>query len=262
MGLQPDQADAIRSKAVEVDPMIFMPPQIREALASIGVGPSGGGAVSSTCPAGLDGTIGTSSNATPAATGDALEAYEERKIDPDIQELCDKFFIEERHCKRLDEVMRSRPDTFAADLEKLQCKFERARNPNALLVSKMREMVEGTFVGMIAPCAVQNAMARKYKLDAPAVSKLADILGRCDEPKKQQYLEDLDRHLAAAARPSALVMMMLKKISEGAPLGKPSAAQPGSYADLQRDKEDRSRRGRSRSRERGRSRDRDRGRRE
>lgn len=178
-------------------------------------------------------------------------------MDPDVQELCDHFHIEERHCKTLHDIMKKRRDSFSEDLEKLYNKLEQANSPNGLLVVKMREMVDGTFVGMIRPCANLLALSKKFKLDAPAETKLADILGRYDPERKADYIKELEKHLEVAGRPSAIVMMMLKKISDGMPLGKVGAPQAGSWAARQ----NQDNRGKSRSRDRGRKKSRSRSRR-
>eukprot|EP00928_Gymnodinium_smaydae_P034932 TRINITY_DN24657_c0_g1_i1.p2 TRINITY_DN24657_c0_g1~~TRINITY_DN24657_c0_g1_i1.p2 ORF type:complete len:348 (-),score=74.85 TRINITY_DN24657_c0_g1_i1:265-1308(-) len=184
---------------------------------------------------------------------------EDTSMDPDVQEMCDHFHIEERHCKTLNSIMKKRKETFSADIEKLYNKLEQANNPNGLLVVKMREMVDGSFVGMIRPCADLLAISKKFKLDSPAETKLADILGRYDEVKKKDYLKELEKHLEVAARPSAIVMLMLKKISDGQSLGKVGAPQAGSLAarnqepkGRERDRDRKERKSRSRSRSRGR----------
>merc|ERR1712187_114028 len=129
---------------------------------------------------------------------------------------------------------------------------------NGLFVVKMREMVDGTFVGMIRPCADLLALSKKFKLDSAAETKIADILGRYDPDRKRDYIKELEKHLEVAARPSAICMLMLKKISDGQSLGKVGAPQAGSWAakNQQDGRRDRERRSRSRDR-RDRDRDRD-----
>eukprot|EP00435_Cladocopium_sp_Y103_P049530 s1409_g15.t1 len=91
----------------------------------------------------------------------AAEPEDSNLIDPD--ELCDYFHIEERHARRLNEIMKNRQETFVPDLERLLAGdfmifsqylwlydvLERANSPAGLLVVKMREMEEGTFVGKV-----------------------------------------------------------------------------------------------------------------
>merc|ERR1719436_1427428 len=102
-------------------------------------------------------------------------------IDPDVQELCDYFHIEERHARRLSDIMKNRQKTFVEDMERLYDVLERANSPAGLLVVKMREMEEGTFVGKAKADKELVAISKKYKLDDQAESKLADILARYDE---------------------------------------------------------------------------------
>merc|ERR1719171_364485 len=68
-------------------------------------------------------------------------------LDPDVVELCDHFHIEDPKVRRLNDLMKNRPDTFRSDLAKLWDTLEEARNPTALLVVKMKEMEDGSFRG-------------------------------------------------------------------------------------------------------------------
>merc|ERR550525_40110 len=161
-------------------------------------------------------------------------------IDPDVQELCDYFHIEERHARRLSDIMKNRQDTFVEDLERLYDVLERANSPAGLLVVKMREMEEGTFVGKVKADKELAAISKKYKLDDQAESKLADILARYDDAKRKEYLVEIEKHLEVSNRPSAMAMMLLRKLGEGQPLGRPGPPAPGSYLDkIQRDRADR-----------------------
>merc|ERR1719373_955152 len=98
----------------------------------------------------------------------------------------------------------------------------------------MREMEEGTFVGKAKADKDLAAMSKKFKLDDQAESKLADILARYDEKKRKEYLVEIEKHLEVSNRPSAMAMMLLRKLGEGQSLGKPGPPAPGSYADRQR----------------------------
>merc|ERR1719291_1326830 len=99
--------------------------------------------------------------------------YESDMIDPDVQELCDYFHIEERHARRLSDIMKKRQDTFVEDIERLYDVLERANSPAGLLVVKMREMEEGIFVGKAKADKDLQAMSKKYGLDDQAEGKLA-----------------------------------------------------------------------------------------
>ncbi|CAE7743645.1 unnamed protein product, partial [Symbiodinium pilosum] len=161
----------------------------------------------------------------------ASEEVDNNLIDPDVQELCDYFHIEERHARRLSDIMKNRQETFVEDMERLYDVLERANSPAGLLVVKMREMEEGTFVGKVKADKDLAAVSKKYKLDEQAESKLADILARYDDARRKEYLIEIERHLEVSNRPSAMAMMLLRKLGEGQPLGKPGQAAPGSYLD-------------------------------
>merc|ERR1711959_506002 len=145
--------------------------------------------------------------------------------------MCDHFHIEDRHSKRLNSLMKNRQDTFVEDIERLWDVLERAREPAGLLTVKMREMEEGTFMGKQKPDEKLKAMIKKFKLDDQAESKLADILARYDPEKKAAYYQEIDKHLEVSNRPSAMVMMLLRKLGDGSPLGRVGRPAPGSYLD-------------------------------
>merc|ERR1712226_566975 len=127
--------------------------------------------------------------------------------------------------------MKGRQETFVEDLERLWDVLERAREPNGLLTVKMREMEDGTFIGKQKPDEKLKALTKKFQLDDQAESKLADILARYDAEKKKTYFEEIERHLEASNRPSAMVMMLLRKLGEGQSLGRPGPPAPGSFID-------------------------------
>lgn len=150
-------------------------------------------------------------------------------------------------------------DTFEGDMLKLWEKLEDAREPAGLLVVKMREMEEGKFVGKQKTDKELLAISKKYSLDGTAEARLADILARFDEAKRKEMYAELEKHLEVSNRPSAMVMMLLRKLSEGLPLGRPGPPAPGSYVDRKNKecKEKGSEKDRDRDRDRDR-RDRDR----
>merc|ERR1712194_499581 len=75
------------------------------------------------------------------------------------------------------------------------------------------------------------------KLDEQAQSKLADILARFDDEKRAAYYQEVDKHLEVSNRPSAMVMMLLRKLGAGDPLGRVGHPAPGSFlANQERDR--------------------------
>merc|ERR1719512_537505 len=162
--------------------------------------------------------------------------------DPDIVELFDHFHIDPRHLSRFQMLMEKREKSFAGDMLKLWELLEQARSPEGMLVSKMREMECGTFIGKTVPDDELMELSKKFKLDAQAEGKLSDVLAKYEPERRREYMKDIEKHLEVSARPSATVMMFLKKIGEGLPLGKPGSPAPGCYLDRQRKEKEDSRR--------------------
>merc|ERR1719253_2058665 len=171
--------------------------------------------------------------------------------DPDIVELFDHFQIDTRHLERFCRSMEKRAETFEGDMLKIWELCEQARSPEGMLVSKIKEMEDGIFVGKTIPDETLMNMSKKYKLDKPAESKLSDVLAKYDKERRKEYLDDLDAHLATSSRPSAMVMMFLKKLGTGQPLGKPGKAAPGSFAFKQQEDQKKGRSGGGRDDRRG-----------
>lgn len=187
---------------------------------------------------------------------------------PDVQELAEHFQLDERIAKQLDEIMKTRAETFEGDLIALWDILETARNPAGLLHVKIKEMQDGTFVGLPKLAKDVRDMSRMYQLDDQATRKLAEALEKRAATRKED-VELLHKHLETSNKPSARVMMMLGKLRTGQPLGDPDQRiAKGSYLDrMEQGREEKSKerrrsrgRGRSRSRSRGRRRSRSRGR--
>merc|ERR1719199_1413689 len=85
--------------------------------------------------------------------------------DPDIVELFDHFQIDTRHLERFCRSMEKRHDTFEGDMLKIWELCEQARIPEGMLVSKIKEMEDGIFVGKTVPDEALADMSKKYKLD-------------------------------------------------------------------------------------------------
>merc|ERR1719401_1738900 len=163
--------------------------------------------------------------------------------DPDIVELFDHFQIDSRHLDRFCRSMEKRELTFEGDMLKIWELCEQARSPEGMLVSKIKEMEDGIFVGKTVPDKSLLELSKKYKLDREAESKLCDVLAKYDKERRKEYMEELESHLSVSARPSAMVMMSLKKLGTGQSLGKPGRVAPGSYAAKQQDERKQSGRG-------------------
>ena len=58
----------------------------------------------------------------------------------------------------------------------------------------------------------RGLVGARYKLDEQAESKLADILARYDDARRKEYLIEIERHLEVSNRPSAMAMLLLRKL--------------------------------------------------
>lgn len=148
-----------------------------------------------------------------------------QRIDPDVAELCEHFTIEDRIMLKLNEVMRGRKETFAGDMEKLWDELTNARSAAGLLMAKIRQIQEGTFVGKNrAPASVQKLIDR-YRLDTDARTKLTGFM--CSRPATmEQDLFEIERRCETSNNPSATVMMMIVKMAKGEKLPEPLKGTP------------------------------------
>merc|ERR1719498_2018921 len=112
----------------------------------------------------------------------------------------------------LDMQMKRRKNT-EDDVKALWEILEGARNPSGLLRVKIREMEEGTFRGTATPDKDVEDLARKFSLDAQASAKLAEVLSKREDRKKD--LRQIAKHLELSNKPSSLVMLMLKDLRNG-----------------------------------------------
>merc|ERR1719440_454551 len=111
----------------------------------------------------------------------AADAYDQARnvgIAPEVAELCEHFAIDERATKALDQEMKKRQATFKEDLEALYISIEGARNPSGMLMLKVKDMMQGQFRGMSALDKEVQDFAKRYKLDAQAAVKLAEVLDK------------------------------------------------------------------------------------
>ncbi|CAE7485643.1 unnamed protein product, partial [Symbiodinium pilosum] len=129
---------------------------------------------------------------------------DDEPIDPEIQELCDYFNIEDRWIKRLNETMKKRQDTKAEDIEKLYETLERARSPTGLLTVKIGEMESGRFIGKVKPDKEVERLARKFKLDDPVASRFTELIHRRKKDNEidrmHKDLNTIEQHLKYCKR--------------------------------------------------------------
>merc|ERR1719352_1719232 len=79
--------------------------------------------------------------------------------------------------------------------------------------------MNGTFRGMSALDKTVQEFAKKYKLDAQAAVKLAEVLSNREDAEGD--MTKIGKHLERSNKPSALMMMLLKNLREGKPVKDP-----------------------------------------
>lgn len=147
------------------------------------------------------------------------------RIDPDVAELCEHFTIEDRIMLKLNEVMQSRHDSFAGDMEKLWEELSHARSPAGLLMAKIRQIQDGSFVGKVKTPREVQRLIEKYRLDSDARTKLTGFI--CSRPDSQEKdLCEIEKRLENSGNPSATVMTMIVKLHRGEKLPEPLRGTP------------------------------------
>ncbi|CAE7657848.1 unnamed protein product [Symbiodinium necroappetens] len=144
---------------------------------------------------------------------------DEKDVKQSIKELQARFKLDDRIVRDLAGQMKKRRDTSREDMQALWEILGGARNPAGLLRVKIREMEDGKFRGTLTPDKDVEELAKKFNLDAQAAAKLAEVLSRRDDRKKD--LRQIQKHLQLSNRPSSLVMLMLKDMRNGLPIRDP-----------------------------------------
>jgi len=189
-----------------MNPMMMMMMQQMQQMQQKSQGTGGGGG-------------GNSAGSKVESRPSAPEPDDDDAIDPDVQELCDYFNIEDRWIKRLNETMKKRQDTKAEDLEKLYETLERARSPTGLLTVKIGEMESGRFIGKVKPDKEVERLARKFRLDDPVASRFTELIHRRKKDgeidRMHKDLNTIEQHLRHCKRANALATLLVGKLLEG-----------------------------------------------
>jgi len=182
----------------------------------------------------------------------ALEWEQEKassgNMEPEIIELAHHFNLTDRHSRMLDEQLKKRNNTYEDDIAAMYEILKGAKNPADLLMVSIRWMSEGIFRGTLTPNPDVEKAAKKYKLDAPSACKLAEVLESRKDPDED--LRKIGTHLERSNKPSSLVMMMLRDLKQGKPIGDCKQT-PAIGSFLHREENKKNQRGGGRSRSRG-----------
>merc|ERR1719343_655707 len=146
----------------------------------------------------------------PAMPGESQAAassqVDQLAVDPQVRDLCRTFNIEDRLMRKLDTVMKKRPESFDEDIQTLR---ERLGEPRADIGVLITQLDKGLFVSLGCMPKDMVALVKKYGLDDRASQRLAESMMKRKDTMKDD-LKDLDVRLASAERPSGLLMTLLQ----------------------------------------------------
>merc|ERR1719356_493043 len=164
----------------------------------------------------MPGMIGTHTSASqaPAPTPTKEEGL---PVDPQIRDLCRTFNIEDRLMRKLDRVMKGRPEAFDEDVQTLR---ERLGEPRADIGVLITQLEKGLFVSIGCMPKPMVELVKKYNLDDRASQRLAESMMKRKDTMKDD-LKDLDVRLASAERPSGLLMTLLQGLDTSGRLPAP-----------------------------------------
>lgn len=150
-------------------------------------------------------------------------APEHVALDPDIAELVDHFHISDKQSWLLHEVMQSRKESFAEDLDAVWKALEKGEEePVVVLAKKIMELRSGHRLPREDTEENVAKLAKKYKLDEGAASnllKVMEVRERIHGVDVQADLTMLETHLGHSSAPSKLISVKLKDMFEGCEIG-------------------------------------------
>ncbi|CAL1134825.1 unnamed protein product [Cladocopium goreaui] len=140
-------------------------------------------------------------------------------IHPEVEALCKKFAIEEKIMRRLDDVMRTREDSFETDLKALYEVCESAKKPSGSLMVKIGELERGCFTGADKLDQCMLTFRSKYKLDDRALARFVEVC----HPRSQKLddIRQMEKYLKNAPNPSQVVIPLLMRIEKEGRLPSP-----------------------------------------
>mmetsp|Transcript_72151 Transcript_72151/g.189114 ORF Transcript_72151/g.189114 Transcript_72151/m.189114 type:complete len:221 (+) Transcript_72151:3-665(+) len=133
-------------------------------------------------------------------------------IDPQVEELCKKFNIEDRIMRRLNDVMISRESTYDKDMKALWQVCEEAKRPSGFLMVKIQELERGVFTGAGKMDRDVASFTSKHSLDDRALAKLLEVVEKMDD--KKPTLTSLDRLLQREKNPSQAIISILTEMKK------------------------------------------------
>eukprot|EP00450_Noctiluca_scintillans_P011484 CAMPEP_0194481654 /NCGR_PEP_ID=MMETSP0253-20130528/3975_1 /TAXON_ID=2966 /ORGANISM="Noctiluca scintillans" /LENGTH=680 /DNA_ID=CAMNT_0039321155 /DNA_START=34 /DNA_END=2072 /DNA_ORIENTATION=+ len=166
-------------------------------------------------------------------------------LHPKVEEIAAHFSLNEGITSNLNDVLKSRPNTFDEDVKSVWEALNAAPVPTFRLFTKIRELQEGK---SNLDVDVEK-LASKYDLDQRTILDLTTALAR--RPDKKKDIDQMSRHLHGANRPADIMSWLLTKIQNGEDVGEPEKTEPEkSWKTEKHRSRERSRGRRSRSRDR------------
>ncbi|OLQ01363.1 COP9 signalosome complex subunit 4 [Symbiodinium microadriaticum] len=140
-------------------------------------------------------------------------------IHPEVEALCKKFNIEDKIVRRLDDVMRTREDSFEEDLKALYEVCETAKKPSGSLMVKIGELERGCFTGAGKLDQCMLTFRSKYKLDDRAHARFVEVC----HPRAQKLddIKRLEKYLKGNQNPSQAILPLLTRIEKDGRLDSP-----------------------------------------
>eukprot|EP00933_Yihiella_yeosuensis_P080510 TRINITY_DN93953_c0_g1_i1.p1 TRINITY_DN93953_c0_g1~~TRINITY_DN93953_c0_g1_i1.p1 ORF type:complete len:362 (-),score=71.93 TRINITY_DN93953_c0_g1_i1:33-992(-) len=169
------------------------------------------------------GSGGGSEDAAPK-----VEIEPQEPVDSRVKEICRHFNIEEKIMQKLNKAMKTRED-FDEDIQVLWLVMEKGvkknKKPTDVMLVKIREISNGTFVGKDLLDPQIKAFADKYDLDDQLLVRLVKTM-KMRGAHKTQDLQDMDERIGnvvnwtierskpVAKTPSGLLVRMLEGLEE------------------------------------------------
>jgi len=181
--------------------MMMMHPMMAMMMSGMsGMGGMGG----MMAPSGIMSAMKSSGDGGAATS--ASKAPTELAVDPQIRDLCRTFNIEERLMRKMDRIMKQRPESFDEDILTLRDRLGEPRSDVGVLITQLEK---GLFVSLGCMPKEMVTLVKKYSLDDRASQRLAESMMKRKVTMKDD-LRDLDIRLGSADRPSGLLMTLLQ----------------------------------------------------
>jgi len=137
-------------------------------------------------------------------------------IDSRVREICRHFNIEQKICEKLNKAMKLRED-YDEDMQVLWYIMERGaklnKRPVDVMLVKIRELTNGTFVGKDLLDPEIREFDEKYNLDDQLLLRLTRTMRKRGKHKSQD-LKDMAERIGTAKQALGILKRMLEGLEE------------------------------------------------